>query len=195
MPKKSNAILSCSVDGTVRAFDLVKYKNFRTFKPNESTQLTCLAIEANGDIVCAGSREPFNVYIWSIKTSQLIDILSGHTAPISSLSFSPTSGILATSSWDKTVRTWDIFGKNGLVDTFTHPSEVIQASIHPNSNDVIATTLGGQVYVWDSEQSSVKGVIDCHSDIKGGRLRDDRNTANNSTKNKYFNSICLSPSG
>ena len=30
LPKKSNAVLSASHDGTVRAFDLVKYKNFRT---------------------------------------------------------------------------------------------------------------------------------------------------------------------
>jgi len=37
LPKKSNALLSSSADGTVRAFDLVKYKNFRTFKPNKQT--------------------------------------------------------------------------------------------------------------------------------------------------------------
>jgi len=37
MPKKGNAIVTCSTDGTVRAFDLVKYKNFRTMKPNKST--------------------------------------------------------------------------------------------------------------------------------------------------------------
>lgn len=93
------------------------------------------------------------------------------------------------------MKVWDIFGKNGLVDTFQHPSEVIQASIHPNSNDVIVTTLAGQIFIWDIEQSSIKGMIDCKADIKGGRLREDRTSANNSTKNKHFNSISLSPSG
>lgn len=68
MPKKGNAILTSSQDGTVRAFDLVKYKNFRTLKPNKHTQLTCLAIESSGDIVCAGSNDPFNVFVWSLKT-------------------------------------------------------------------------------------------------------------------------------
>ena len=42
MPKKGNAIVTCSVDGigcdgTVRAFDLVKYKNFRVLEPNKPT--------------------------------------------------------------------------------------------------------------------------------------------------------------
>jgi periodic tryptophan protein 2 len=31
IPKKGNAVLSASLDGTVRAYDLVKYRNFRTF--------------------------------------------------------------------------------------------------------------------------------------------------------------------
>ena len=101
MPKKGNAILTSSQDGTVRAFDLVKYKNFRTLKPNKQTQLTCLAIESSGDIVCAGSNDPFNVFVWSLKTGQLIDILNGHTAPVSSLNFSATSGMLTSSSWIK----------------------------------------------------------------------------------------------
>jgi periodic tryptophan protein 2 len=45
MPKKFNAIITSSVDGTVRAFDLIKYKNFRTLKPNKPTQFTCVAID------------------------------------------------------------------------------------------------------------------------------------------------------
>ena len=125
LPKKSNAFLSSSVDGTVRAFDLVKYKNFRTLKPNKPTQFTCLAIESQGDIVCAGSNDPFNVFVWSLRTGQLIDILSGHSAPISCVSFNSSNGELASASWDNSVRVWDIFGKNGLVDTFEHSSECL----------------------------------------------------------------------
>ena len=37
--------------------------------------------------------------------------------------------------------------------------------------------------------------MDCKDDIAGGRLRDDRVTAKNSTKNKHFNSISVSPNG
>lgn len=37
IPKKGNAVLSSSLDGTVRAYDLVKYKNFRTLVPSKPT--------------------------------------------------------------------------------------------------------------------------------------------------------------
>ena len=36
-PKKGNAVLSASLDGTVRAYDLVKYRNFRTLQANRPT--------------------------------------------------------------------------------------------------------------------------------------------------------------
>ena len=40
---KGNAIVSCSRDGTVRAFDLVRYRNFRTFTTPRPVQFTSLA--------------------------------------------------------------------------------------------------------------------------------------------------------
>ena len=39
------------------------------------------------------------------------------------------------------------------------------------------------------------GIIDCKNDISGGRLRDDRVSAKNSTKNKHFNTLSISPNG
>ena len=69
LPKKSNAVLTSSEDGTVRAYDLIKYKCFRVMKPSkEGTPLTCLAVDLSGDVVCAGSKDPYNVYLWSLKT-------------------------------------------------------------------------------------------------------------------------------
>jgi len=51
------------------------------------------------------------------------------------------------------------------------------------------------VHIWNGEDDELKGVLDCKDDIKGGRLKEDRNTAKSSTKNKHFNSIAVSPNG
>ena len=104
------------MDGTVRAYDLVKYRNFRVMQANKPTQFNCLGVDSSGDIIVAGSTDPFNIYVWSLKTGQLVDILNGHTAPISCLSFSSSGALLVSGSWDKTVRVWDVFERKGTVD-------------------------------------------------------------------------------
>jgi len=102
---------------------------------------------------------------------------------------------LASGSWDQTVRVWDIFEKKGIIDTLGHSSEVMSLDFHPNNKDLVTTTLSGQVYTWQADEGHLLGIIDCKADIAGGRLRDDRVTAKNSTKNKHFNGIAVSPNG
>jgi len=94
--------------------------------------------------------EPYDIYLWSLKTGQLLEVMSGHTAPISSVSFSPPTASadggshLASSSWDCSVKVWDIFSKQGLLETLQHSSEVVTVDYHPSvKNELVSTTLGG----------------------------------------------------
>ena len=79
VPNKPNVVVSASLDGTVRAYDLIKYKNFRIMTTPKATQFLSLAVNFSGEIICAGGMDPFSIYIWALKTGDLIDILGGHT--------------------------------------------------------------------------------------------------------------------
>lgn len=101
--KGGQVLFSCSLDGTVRAFDLVRYRNFRTFVAPSSVQFNCIAVDQSGEIVCAGSRDTYDVYVWNVQNGRLLDVLSGHQGPIVSIVFSPSEpSVIATGSWDKT---------------------------------------------------------------------------------------------
>jgi WD40 repeat protein len=70
-----------------------------------------------------------------------------------------------------TVKVWDVFGRQGLLETLTHSSEVVTCDFHPSvKNELISTTLGGQAFLWDTEEGSIKSFIECRTDIAGGRL-------------------------
>ena len=45
-----SAALSCSLDGTVRAFDLVRYRNFRTFTTPTAVQFGSMAVDPSGEV-------------------------------------------------------------------------------------------------------------------------------------------------
>ena len=56
-----HAVVSSSLDGTVRAYDLLRYRNFRTMTSPEPCQFGCLAVDPSGEVVCAGSVDNFQV--------------------------------------------------------------------------------------------------------------------------------------
>ncbi|CAI5470988.1 unnamed protein product [Closterium sp. Yama58-4] len=84
------AVVSASLDGTVRAFDLLRYRCFRTLTTPQPVQFASLAVHPSGEVVCAASQDDFQVYVWSMRTGRLLDVLSGHEGPVHSLAFSPT---------------------------------------------------------------------------------------------------------
>ena len=49
-----HAVVSASLDGTVRALDLMRYRNFRTLTSPEPAQFISLAVDPSGEVVCAG---------------------------------------------------------------------------------------------------------------------------------------------
>lgn len=186
----NSAVLSSSLDGTVRAFDLIRLRNFRTMTPPEPCQLTSLAI-SGGEVVCAGSMEPPSIFMWSLRTGKLLEVLSGHTGPISSLDFSPTSAVLASCSWDGSIKLWEPFKDTSaplLTLTSTEsaaPLGQLCVSFRPDGKELCSVGLDGNIVLWDVETGGVKGTIECKRDLglHQGRVA------------SFFNSVCYSADG
>lgn len=210
---KQGVLFTASADGTVRAFDLIRYRNFRTFTTPTPVQFSTLAVDPTGEVICAGSQDSFDIYVWSVQTGRLLDILSGHEGPISGLAFSPEGAIsstassstsaviLVSSSWDRTVRVWDLFSRgvgSKCVETFQHKSDVLAVAFRPDGLEICAATLDGHLTFWDPHaggHSSRVAEIMGRRDIAGGRKTTDVRTSKNTSDDKHFNSICYTADG
>ncbi|KAF8591248.1 WD40 repeat-like protein [Ramaria rubella] len=193
--KQGQVLFSASLDGTVRAFDLVRYRNFRTFTSPSPVQFSALAVDPSGEVVAAGSTDSFEVFMWSVQTGKLLDVLTGHEGPISALAFSPTGNTLASASWDKSVRLWSVFGRSRAVEPFTLSADVLALAFRPDGHQLAASSLDGQVAFWDVEQGKQTGVIEGRKDISGGRRADDRMAATNNASGKAFTSLAYTADG
>ena len=194
--KQGGVLFSASLDGTVRAFDLVRYRNFRTFTSPNPVQFSSLAVDPSGEVVAAGSTDSFEVFLWSVQTGKLLDVLTGHEGPVSSLDFSPAgANQLASGSWDRTVRVWSVFGRSRAVEPFTLNSDVLAVAFRPDGKELATSTLDGQIMFFSVQEGKQTNTIEGRKDIAGGRKADDRVTAANSTSGKSFNSLAYSADG
>ena len=190
-----SVVLTSSLDGTVRAHDLHRYKNFRTLTAPTPVQFVSLAVDPAGEVVCAGTSDPFHVYVWNLQNSRLLDILTGHAGPVCGLAFNPLRGTLASASWDGTVKMWDLYKRETDPESISHSADVVCLSFRPDGKEICTGTIGGLLSFWNVEDCSLVCEIDGRRDIAGGRKMNDRMTSDNNSSSRYFTSVCYSADG
>eukprot|EP00126_Sphaerothecum_destruens_P011227 Sdes_comp20878_c0_seq2m17869 len=193
--KNGHSLFSASRDGTVRAYDLTRYRNFRTFTSPKPLQFTTLAVDPTAQIVCAGALESFEIYVWSIQTGLLTEVLVGHQGPITCLKFSPFRDLLVSASWDKTVKLWNIHLSSSPTDTWEHGSDVLGLDFSPSGKQLAVSCLDGNLTFWHVDEAVIEKTIQGRRDLIGGRLKDEKISARNNQAGKCFSSICYSADG
>ncbi|KAI5968728.1 PWP2 [Candida margitis] len=193
--KKGQVLFSSSLDGTIRAFDLIRFRNFRTFTATSRIQFNCVAVDPSGEVIVGGSQDSFEIYVWSVQTGILLDTLTGHEGPISCLSFGQENSVLASASWDKTVRIWNIFSRNQTVEPIEVQSDVLSICMRPDCKELAISTLDGHIAVFDIEDAKQLHLLDGRKDIISGRYLEDRFVSKNSNRGKYFSTITYSFDG
>ncbi|ESP03657.1 hypothetical protein LOTGIDRAFT_198984 [Lottia gigantea] len=193
--QNGQVVVSCSLDGTVRAFDLNRYRNFRTFTSPRPVQFSCLALDHSGEIVCAGGQDSFEIFVWSMQTGRLLEVLAGHEGPISCLSFSSARAMLASGSWDKTVKIWDVFESKGSKETFHLLTDVLALTFRPDGEELAISTLNGQISFWNPYNAVQTGSVEGRHDLGYSRKDTDKVTAKKLSDSKYFNTLCYTADG
>lgn len=164
-------LLSASTDGTVRAWDMVRGRCFRLLATPAPAQFSALAVDPAGDVVAAGTLDTFQIHLWSLQTGALLETLEGHTGPVVALAFDPAGRRLVSGSWDRSVRCWELFGRDrSPPEPLVHAHDVLAVAVRPDGREVCAATLGGELAFWDPEQGTQLGAVEARRDIAESRL-------------------------
>jgi serine/threonine protein kinase/WD40 repeat protein len=104
-------------------------------------KLAAFAWNDNGSLIAAGGEDG-GIIIWESQSGQVRARLEGHESPVTALAFSHHGDLLATGSWDTTLRLWDIVKARQLIlyrtqDTDVHFSEDDQLLAHAIAGDVV----------------------------------------------------------
>src|SRR5262249_46944674 len=81
--------------------------------PAEGGEAWSLAFSPDGKILAAGyddeaGRDQETLKLWDVATGQPLTTLAGHRGTVIDLAFAPGGKLLATASYDKTVKLWNV---------------------------------------------------------------------------------------
>ncbi|CAM0879939.1 unnamed protein product [Alopecurus aequalis] len=140
-------------DARSRSMASAKGLNFREISSARAStnKVVCCHFSSDGKLLATGGHDK-KVVLWHAESLKQKAILEDHSHLITDVRFGPISPRLATSSFDKTVRVWDVDNQNDTVCTFTgHTSSVMSLDFHPNKDDLICSCdENGEIRFWNS---------------------------------------------
>ncbi|MBW3586757.1 MAG: hypothetical protein KY448_13215, partial [Cyanobacteria bacterium 0813] len=101
--------------------------------------------------------------LWDLQGNCLVTF-TGHSYPVTTVSFSPNGDAIATASHDKTAKLWDLQG-NCLVTFTVHNDWVNSVSFSPNGDAIATASDDGTAKLWNlqghllAEFSGYKGNL------------------------------------
>ena len=141
-----------SGDGTVWIWDMETGELIKRLKGLWDDAITSVSFNNNGSLLASSSDG--TVRLWDIETEKHIT-LTGHTASVTSVSFSGYNYYFASSSEDGTVKLWSNLLSYDDPDLMTliigHASSVNSACFSFDSYLLASGSMDGTVRLWDVE--------------------------------------------
>ena len=139
MTRDGKNLITGSYDKTVRLWSIKTGKLLRTLS-DYTNEIHCVAVSGDGKLVASGSTDN-TVKIWEIRTGELSrslgSLFSGHSGPITDLTFSPNNQTLVSVSLDQTVRLWSLKTSKELYALKDYPESILALALSWDGKTIV----------------------------------------------------------
>ena len=127
---ENQELISCSSDGTIKAWDLVKCEQIQLLSGHKS-DVFCLQALNKGGRIATGSCD--SIKIWNVKTGTCIRTLVGHNDAVMCLKLLSDNQLVSASA-DTSIKVWDIENAVCLLSLNGHSDQVNCLELSQNGN-------------------------------------------------------------
>jgi WD40 repeat protein len=136
-----NGVKVSLVDGW--GFDLTKFRvEALAFSPDSKVLAVAL-------VEWVGSTGKPILELWNVEDKSMLYKLTGHGDVVRCLAFSPDGSTLASGSWDRTVKIWDV-KEGGIKQSISHYDRVESIAFSPDGQYLTAGSYYGYIRTWNT---------------------------------------------
>jgi WD40 repeat protein len=164
-------LASGSRDQTICLWNLPTGELKQTLK-GHSQQVTCVAFNPNrhllGDLLASGSADQ-KIKLWQLDKSsnpgELAELaeLTGHLGAVYGVAIAPDGRQLISSSWDRTIKIWDLQTRQVLHSLTGHGLPSTTLAISPNGKTFASGSYDATIKLWDLATGQLQATLTEHS--------------------------------
>ena len=107
-------------------------------------------------------RRRYPLKLWDLDRKKLV-ILEGHESRVSSVAFSPNGKVIASGSWDDTIRLWNSTTGQHLTTYHGHKKDVNAVAFSPDGETLASGSDDDTIILWNPSGEIIK-VLSGHTD-------------------------------
>ena len=139
--------------------------------------------DPDGKLLAVASS--IGIWLYDTDTGEEQALLTGHTAYVRSVSFSPDGATLASGSDDHTVRLWDVATGTQKAVLTEHTGRVNSVHFSPDGKTLASGSDDNYVYLWDIATETRKNHIKHSDDVNSVRFSPDGATLASGSDDDY----------
>jgi transducin (beta)-like 1 len=160
--QSNNSFASCSTDQRIHVCKLGVDRPIKSFQ-GHTNEVNAIKWDPQGQLL-ASCSDDMTLKIWSMKQDTCVHDLQAHSKEIYTIKWSPTGTgtpnpnmnlILASASFDSTVRLWDV-ERGACIHTLTkHTEPVYSVAFSPDGKFLASGSFDKCVHIWSTQSGQL----------------------------------------